>query len=209
MSSILEVLKKRTSANNFNNTKQMSESEIREIITYACEAPSSFNIQPWRFVAVTDKDIKEKLKAAAYGQQKVADAAVTFVVLGDLQGLDKLPEAISPMLKSGAIDQKAYDGWLGMASGMYKDKPQMARDEAIRSTSLACMNLMIAAQAKGFVSGAMIGFDPEGVKKVLGVSERYVPVMLIAVGPEAPGNWSRKPRFSVEQVLSFNTFKEF
>jgi len=71
------------------------------------------------------------------------------------------------------------------------------------------MNLMIAAQAKGFVSGAMVGFDPEGVKKVLGISDRYVPVMLIAVGPEAPGNWPRKPRFSVDQVLSFNKFKEF
>ena len=102
-----------------------------------------------------------------------------------------------------------YDGWLGMATGMYKDNAQLARDEAIRSASLAGMNLMIAAQAKGFVSGAMIGFDPEGVKKVLGISDQYLPVMLIAVGQEAPGNWPRKPRFSVDKVLSFNKFKEF
>lgn len=209
MSSALEILKKRTSANNFNNSKQMSESDIRELISYACEAPSSFNIQHWRFVAVTEKDVKEKLKAVAFGQQKISDAAVTFAVLGDLKGIDKLSEAISPMLKSGAIDQKAYDGWLGMASGMYKDNPQLVRDEAIRSASLAGMNLMIAAQAKGLVSGAMVGFDSEGVKKVLGISDRYVPVMLIAVGPEAPGNWPRKPRFSVDQVLSLNKFKEF
>ncbi|WP_397602014.1 nitroreductase family protein [Silvanigrella sp.] len=96
MSSALEILKKRTSANNFNNTKQMSESDIRELIGYACEAPSSFNIQHWRFVAVTEKDIKEKLKAVAFGQQKISDAAVTFVVLGDLKGIDKLAEAIAP-----------------------------------------------------------------------------------------------------------------
>jgi len=209
MSSILEVLKERVSANHFDTTKTLTESEIKDLVSYACEAPSSFNIQPWRFVAVTEKSAKEKLKAAAYGQPKVGDAAVTFVVLGDLKGIDKLPNAIAPMLKAGAIDQKAHDGWLGMANGMYKDNPQLSRDEAIRSPSLAAMNLMIAAQAMGYSSGPMIGFDPEGVKKAIGISDRYLPVMLIAVGPGASGNWPRKPRFSVEQVLSFNTFREF
>lgn len=209
MASILEILKDRVSANHFDNTKTLTDSEIKELVGYACEAPSSFNIQHWRFVAVTEKAAKERLKAAAYGQPKVVDAAVTFVVLGDLKGVDKLPDAIAPMLKAGAIDQKAHDGWLGMANGMYKDNPQLARDEAIRSGSLAAMNLMIAAQAMGYASGPMIGFDPDEVKKALGISDRYLPVMLIAVGPGASGNWPRKPRFSVEQVLSFNSFKEF
>jgi len=209
MSSALEILKKRTSANNFDKSQTISEADIRELISYAIEAPSSFNIQHWRFIAVNDKPTQEKLKGVAYGQPKVADAAVTFVILGDLKGIEKLPDALAPMLKAGAIDQKAYDGWLGMANGMYKDNAQLSRDEAIRSASMASMNLMIAAQAKGYVSGAMIGFDPEGVKKVLGISDRYIPVMLIAVGPGAAGNWPRKPRFSVDQVLSFNKGKEF
>lgn len=209
MSSILAVLKQRVSANHFDSTQSLSEAQIKDLVGYACEAPSSFNIQHWRFVAVSEKSAKEKLKAAAYGQPKVGDAAVTFVVLGDLNGIDKLPDAIKPMLKSGVIDQKAYDGWLGMANGMYKDNPQLARDEAIRSATLAAMNLMIAAQSMGFSSGPMIGFDPEGVKKAIGIPDRYLPVMLIAVGPGGSGNWPRKPRFSVEQVLSFNSFKEF
>jgi len=209
MSSALEILKERTSANNFDKSKTISEADVKELVSFAIEAPSSFNIQHWRFIAVNDKATQEKLKAAAYGQPKVSDAAVAFVILGDLKGIDKLPEAIAPMLKAGAIDQKAYDGWLAMANGMYKDNPQLSRDEAIRSASLAAMNLMIAAQAKGFVSGAMIGFDPEAVKKVLGISDQYIPVMIIPVGPAAPGNWPRKPRFSVDQVLSFNKAKSF
>jgi len=205
----LETLKLRTSANNFDKTKTLSDAEIKDLVSYAVEAPSSFNIQHWRFVAVNDKQIQEKLKAVAYNQPKVADAAVTFVILGDLKGVDKLPDAMGPLVKAGGMDQKTFDGMLGMANGMYKDNPQMARDEAIRSASMAAMNLMIAAHAKGYVSGPMIGFDPEGVKKVLGISDRYLPVMLIAVGPGAPGNWPRKPRFKVEQVLSFNKHTEF
>jgi hypothetical protein len=65
----------------------------------------------------------------------------------------------------------AFVGWVGSANGMYKDTPNFASEEAIRSGAWAAMNLMIA------------------------------------VGKPAPGNWPRKPRFSVEKVLSFNTYK--
>jgi nitroreductase len=202
----LTLLKERTSANNFDKRATLTEREIAELVEYAVEAPSSYNIQHWRFVAVNDKATQEKLKAVSYNQQKVADAAVTFVIFGDLKGVEKLPAAIEPLLKAGAIDKAAYDGWIGSANGMYKDNPQAQRDEAIRSGALAAMNLMIAAQAKGLVSAPMIGFDPQAVKNLLGVPEHFVPVIMIAVGPAAPGNWPRKPRFSTEQVLSFNKY---
>ena len=49
MTTAIDILKNRTSANNFDKTKSMSEAEIKELISYATEAPSSFNIQHWRF----------------------------------------------------------------------------------------------------------------------------------------------------------------
>lgn len=91
---------------------------------------------------------------------------------------------------------------------MYADE-RMARDEAIRSASLAAMTLMLAAEDRGLASGPMIGFDPEGVKREFGIPDRYVPVMLITVGPAALGNWPRKPRLTPAEVLSFGRGKEF
>jgi nitroreductase len=110
------------------------------------------------------------------------------------------------MLKAGALDKAAYDGWINMAKGTYEGNPQACRDEAVRSGALAGMSLMLAAQAKGYVSAPMIGFDPEAVKTILKVPAHFVPVIMIAVGKAAPGNWPRKPRFSAEQVLHFNAF---
>jgi nitroreductase len=63
------------------------------------------------------------------------------------------------------------------------------------------MNLMIAAQAKGLASGPMIGFDPEAVSADFGLAPTEIPVMLVAVGRAAPGNWPRKRRRPVGQVL--------
>jgi nitroreductase len=105
------------------------------------------------------------------------------------------------MLDAGALDQAAYDGWIGMCNGMYNGNAQLQRDEAIRSGSLAAMTLMYAAQAKGYVSGAMIGFDGAAVAKEFGLNEHEVPVMLIAVGNAAPGNWPRKVRRSLAQAV--------
>ena len=205
----LETIKHRISANHFDTTKTLSEAEIKELISYAIEAPSSYNIQHWRFVAVTKPEEKARLKAVAYNQAKVADAAVTFIVLGDLQAYEKLPQIYQPLVDAGALPQTTADHVVSMAMGIYQGNPQMQRDEALRSGGLVAMTLMLAAEARGLVSGPMIGFDPKGVKREFGISDRYVPVMLIAVGYAAPGNHPRKPRLSVDEVLAFEQGREF
>lgn len=205
----LQLIKQRISANKFDTTRSLSEEEIKDLVAYATEAPSAYNIQNWRFVAVTNRDDKEKLKEVSYNQQKVVDAAVTFIVLGDLRGYEKLPEILKPMVESGQMPQKAADGWAKTATASYTGNEQFARDEAIRSGTFAAMTLMIAAEAKGLVTGPMIGFDPAGVKREFNISDRYVPVMLVTAGYPAEGNWTRKPRLGVDQVLAFNSGREF
>src|SRR5262249_30402972 len=144
----LELLKQRTSTNKFDTTKKLSQKEIRELVALATEAPSAFNIQHWRFVAVTDQADKERLKAVAFGQHQAADAAVVFIVLGDLRGHEKLPDILSRGIKAGILNQEVANGWVSSVNGLYADE-RAARDEAVRSATLAAMTLMIAAQAKG------------------------------------------------------------
>jgi nitroreductase len=205
----LELLRERISANKFDPARTLSEEEIKELVFYATQAPSSYNIQHWRFVAVTKPEDKARLRAVAYNQPKVADAAVVFIVLGDVRGYEKLGEILSRSVAAGLLDQKTAETWVGLATGAYSSSGQFARDEAIRSASLAAMTLMIAASAKGLVSGPMIGFDPEGVKREFGIADRYIPAMLLSVGYPAPGNFPRKPRLGVDEVLAFGQGREF
>ena len=205
----LTLIRERTSVNHFDPSKTVSEAEIREIIADAVQAPSSYNIQHWRFVAVTDPEKKKQLQSAAYNQVKVGQASATIIVLGDLQGYEKMEQIYAPLVKNGVVTQDYASGAAQRATDTYFNNPQFARDEAIRSAALAAMTLMIAAQARGYVTGPMIGFDPEQVKRVFDISDRYVPVMLITLGYPAPGNLPRKPRLSVDEVLEFNAGREF
>lgn len=209
MTTTLELLRNRISANKFDPTRSLSEEHIKELVDYATQAPSSTNIQHWRFVAVTKHEDKNRLLQVAFGQQKVVDAAVTFIVLGDLRGHEKLGDILDRSVAQGIIPQDLRNTWVAMATHSYGSNLQLARDEAIRSGALAAMTLMIAAQAKGYVSGPMIGFDSEGVKREFGIGERYVPVMLLPVGYEAPGNFPKKVRLSVDEILAFDRGREF
>jgi nitroreductase len=90
---------------------------------------------------------------------------------------------------------------------MYGSDPRLAQDEAIRSGSLAAMTLMLAAANRGYVS-CPIGFNAVQVMEILGISDNYVPVMMITVGRPASGNSARRPRLPVDQVLAFNIWRE-
>jgi len=204
MNDVFSVINQRTSANNFDPSHVMSVVEITEFAQFANQTPTSFNQQNWRLVAVHTPGAKLRLKAAASNQPKVGDAAVTFVVVGQIGGYKDLPVLIKPMLESGQIDQAAYDGWIKMANGLYEGKDQFQRDEAVRSGALVAMTIMLAAQGKGLASGAMIGFDPVAVSAECKLASDEIPVMLLAVGRPAPGNWPRKVRRDVGAVVSFS-----
>jgi nitroreductase len=208
MSDFLKVLNERTSAEHFSSAMPISVQEIKELVSEACQAPSSFNIQHWRFIAVTDERIRERLKGTTIepNQERVARAPLIFLILGDLNGHKKLEGILDETVRAGLLREEVADIWSKMAA-MYGSDHRLARDEAIRSASLAAMTLMLAAGNRGYVS-CPIGFNPAQVMEILSISDRYVPVMMLALGPPASGNYARRPRLPVDQVLAFNTSPE-
>ena len=166
MSDFLKVLNKRTSVERFDSATPISVQEIKELISEACQAPSAFNIQHWRFIAVTDERIREKLKGTtiAPNQERVASAPLIFLILGDLDGHKRLESILDETVHAGLLSREVADVWLPMANGMYGSDPRLARDEAIRSGSLAAMTLMLAVGNRGYVS-CPIGFNPVQVMR--------------------------------------------
>ncbi|SFC13791.1 Nitroreductase [Marinospirillum celere] len=197
----IQALEQRFSANHFDTNKPVTEKQIEQLVYLATQAPSAFNIQHTRLLAVVEPAAKAALKAVAFNQQKVEDAAVTFVVLADTQAHEHYARVNEQAIEAGLYDQQMAEKMLEMVAGNYADKPGFSRDEALRSGSMVAMNLMTAATAVGLASGPMIGFDPKALQQEFKIAERYLPVMMIAVGYEGAGNWPKKPRLTTEEVL--------
>jgi nitroreductase len=199
---VITALKNRISANKFDTQKSLTENDIRYLVDAAMESPSAYNIQHTRFLAVTETDAKNTLCDIAYHQTKVSEASVTFVVLADLEGYKLLPKIGERAVSAGLFDKATADRITKMAADAYQQNAVFARDEAIRSASMAAMSLMLTAEEKGWVTGPMIGFDAEKLKTIFKLDDRYLPTMLITVGYAAEGNWPRKPRLSSTEVLA-------
>jgi nitroreductase len=198
-----DLIKSRTSANNYDPRRKLTDEELAQLVHLATHAPSAFNFQNWKFVAVRTDAAKAKMLPLAFNQPKVMEAAVTFIVCGTLEPHLGLPVALQPSLDAGIIDDATYQGWVGAANSMYQENPVLQRDEAVRSGAMAAMTLMLAAQSQGLVSCPMIGFDPAGVASAFGLLATDVPVMLVTLGHPGSANWPQKPRKAVAEVLSF------
>lgn len=199
---IQSAIESRISVNHFLPGHPLEEGVIAALITQATRAPSAYNLQNWRFIAAQSEQAKARLKALAFGQQKVADASVAFIVCGTMDAHRQLASALQPSVRAKVMQQGMVDSWVAQAHRAHADNPVLQRDEAIRSASLAAMTLMLAAQGMGLGSCAMSGFDAAGIQAEFGLGETELPVMIVAVGYAAPGNWPQKPRKALSEVLS-------
>ncbi len=198
---VIKLIESRISANYFDTSKRITDAEVEELVRLATLAPSAFNFQNWKFIAVHSTEAKMRLKSVSFGQQKVIDAAVTFIICGTLEAQKQLPQMLQPSVDAGILEESTFQQWVGMANRAHIGNPALQRDEAFRSASLAAMTLMLAAESMGFVTGAMSGFDPHGVAHEFGLAATEIPVILVAVGHPAPGNWPQKPRRPLHEVM--------
>lgn len=199
----ITLIEQRVSANRFDATHSLTDAEIEELVRLATRAPSAYNLQNWKFIAVREPHTKALLRGLAHNQAKVSEAAATFIVCGLLPDHAALPERLRPFVEAGHMPARMASGWQEGARAQYAD-PQRARDEAVRSASLGAATLIYAAEALGLATGPMAGFDAEGVARAFGLAPNEVPVMLVAIGRSAPGNWPQKPRRPLAEILEIS-----
>lgn len=201
MHPLLAAIAQRSSINRFDAASHLNDAEIEALVDWASRAPSAFNLQNWRFIAVRSAASKQRLRQLAWHQPKVSEAAVTFILCGVLPDATQLPARLQPSVDAGWMPADMPGTWQQAAEQLYRDSPQARRDEAVRSATLAAATLMQAGQALGLGACPMTGFDAPAVADSFGLGADELPVLLVAMGRAAPGNWPQKPRRPLQQIL--------
>ncbi|WP_274649188.1 nitroreductase family protein [Paenibacillus humicola] len=180
-SALEDIIHARRSVRQYQPNVAIPDETLNEILELAAAAPSSWNLQHWRFLVIKDQARKDRIKAIAYGQQQVSDASVIVVILGDLEANKTAADLYEAQVAAGTLPQKVLDTLVGQIEAAYQNA-QFARDEANKNAGLAAMQLMLAAKAKGYDTVPMGGFDPAALVRELNIPPRYFPVMMIPIG---------------------------
>jgi len=197
------LLATRRSVGLYEENIPLARETISALITAASKAPSAYNLQNWKFIAVQSPDGKTRLQEAAYGQPQIGSASATIIIVGLMDGYRELANNLRPAQAEGIVPASVARNWVDAARDTHENNTQLRRDEAIRSASLAAMCLMLAAEARGLATGAMSGFDAAAVQAAFDLQSSELPVMLITVGQARAGAWPQKPRRPASEILAF------
>lgn len=165
--------------------------DLEKIIRAGLEAPSSYNLQPWRFIVVRDGERKKKLRQAAFGQPKVEEASVVIVACGDPQGwkngdLDEMLRLSAEHGTGATADhdtyRKAITGYLGGTPGSPGGVAPTFGLWVNRHVMIAFTTMMWMAEVLGYDTAPMEGFDEDQVKALLHIPQQVRVVALLGIG---------------------------
>jgi len=156
--------------------------DLKKILEAGLNAPSGYNMQPWRFVVVRSEEGKRRLRAASFNQPKVEEASVVIVACGDADGW-----------RNGDLDEMLR---LGREGGMPENYAESTRNNipnylanhpdltawVTKQVMLAFTSMMLMAEVLGYDTAPMEGFEQEKVREVLKLPLSYVVVALLAIG---------------------------
>ena len=196
-----DAIYQRRAVKHYDPQHELTDDEIRKLMEAAVQAPTSFNMQNWRFVLVRDKSLRQQIRAAANDQAQVTDASLMIVMTADVKAWEKSPERY--WRDAPADVAELLVNWMGP---FYEGKEQLKRDEAMRSCGIAGQTIMLAAKAMGYDSCPMIGFDAAKVAELINLPDDHVVSFMIAVGKATKPAWPKPGQLPLEEVIVHNRF---
>ena len=198
---VTEAIESRRSIKYYDTAHKLTQAEIDELMRLTMLSPTSFNIQNWRFVVVTDPVLRQQIRAVSWNQAQVEEASMLVVLTADLKAWAKQPERYWKDAPKPVAD------FLVPAIGQYYEGNEQAqRDEAMRSCGIATMTLMLAAQEMGYNTCPMVGFDSDAVGKLLNLPADHTPAMFVTIGKGIKGPLPRGGQLAMNEVVIQNKF---
>ncbi len=174
--------------------------DVTRILELGSMAPSAWNLQPWRFVVVTDPATKDALQAAAFGQKQVGQAPVVVALYSDMvAALDRVDDALHPAMPADA--KAMYKGNIVGAFAAMTPEERDAWGKA--QANIALGYLLLLFEVHGYGTSPMLGFNPPQVRAVLGLPDHAEIPALIALGQPATGPAGPPHRFPMEELTRY------
>lgn len=169
----LDLSNDRYTTKKYNPELKISESKIQQLKEILRMSPSSINSQPWKFVFISDPEVKSQLAEASYfNEHKVKDAShlVVFSVIDDMQ---KFEEQIQQNLPEGNV---AYYN-----QKLKPQSPHVVKSWLAHQVYLSLGFFLSGCAAMGIDSTPMEGINAESYDQILQI-DGYKTLFSVAIG---------------------------
>lgn len=197
----IDAIRARRAIKHYEPDFEIPADQEKELLDLMRQSPTSFNLQNWRFVLVKDKELRARLREAAWDQAQVTEASMLFVFCADVKAWDKAPERYWE-----DAPKEAADILVPMIKPFYQDREWQQRDEAMRSIGIASQTLMLAAKDMGYDTCPMIGFDPDKVAELINLPKDHVIGMMVTVGKALKPAWPKPGTLPDEDIFITDKF---
>lgn len=192
----------RRSIRQYDPNVKIKKDEMIQMLSDATRAPSSMNMQPWRFAVVETKEGKERLKSVLYGNQLQLDTSSAMIVIfTDLKKYDYAEkiydQAVNASLMPIEVRNKQLTNITNMVPTLSPDKIEKG---GLLDSGLVAMNLMNVAKLYGYDTCPIGGFKHEKIAAAVDLDpERYIPVLIVSIG-KAAENGHPSVRLPIEEI---------
>jgi nitroreductase len=196
---LTQVLLDRRATSHFE-ADEVPQEYLEAMLKFAAQAPSGYNLQPWRFIVVRGEANRKRLQAAAFSQPKIAEAPVVVIAIGMKEEWKQWADEVfqeGPKRGFGKPEntQKYQDGALGFLATLPMDV------WVNRHTMIAFTTLMLVAESFGFDTAPMEGFDAAAVKREFSIPDEAEVVALLAIGKAKPPDKPYGGRFELSRIV--------
>jgi nitroreductase len=182
MKTLSEAIRDRRATPSFDG-EPVPPNDLRMILQAGLDAPSGYNMQPWRFVVVQDPEQRKRLRAASYNQAKVEEASVVIVACGDRDGWRKDLDEMLRLGREGGMPES----YAAQAAQTVPGYLSSFSDEQMigwlnKQVTIATTHMMLMAEVMGYDTAPMEGFEQDKVCETLRLPMSYWVVSLLALG---------------------------
>lgn len=206
---IQEALEWRYATKRYDATKKISTQDWKTLTESLKLAPSSYGIQPWKFLVIENAAVREQLKAASWNQTQVTDASHYVVFLyRDGIDVDFVQKYIDRIVEVRGAPREALDGYKNMMIENLANGPKEKIQVWSQRQAYIAMGFLLETAALLKIDATpMEGFDPAAYNKILGLEgTEWKSIATVALGyrhSEDSFQALKKVRFSDDALIEY------
>ncbi|MGK7918548.1 MAG: nitroreductase family protein [Trichodesmium sp.] len=197
----LDAIYQRRAVKHYDPNHKITPEEEQKLLETTIQAPTSFNIQHWRFVILRDPELRKQVRQLGFDQAQITEASLLILFTADVKAWEKEPERYW----KNAPEQVAKQ-LVGMIEPFYQGREWLQLDEAQRSIGMAMQTLMLTAKAMGYDSCPMIGFDIEKLAELINLPKDHVMGPMVAIGKKVKDSWPKPGQLPLSELVIENKF---